>query len=84
METKTAKRKSGEIVQLPVMTESEYIDATESCDGFCICCGEIALGVEPDASQYRCDCCGKHGVIGFEELLLMGYVVLTEEGEVCA
>ena len=81
METKTAKRKSGEFVQRPVMTESEYRDATEAYEGFCIYCGETESGIEPDAREYTCEGCGKHGVYGFEELLLMGYVVLMEKNE---
>jgi hypothetical protein len=82
METKTAKQKSGEIVQLPVMSEHEYIDATESYEGFCIYCGETESGIEPDAREYKCEGCGKYGVFGFEELLLMGYVVFREEARI--
>ena len=81
MESKKTTRKSGEIVQLLVMSEREYIDATESHEGFCIYCGETESGIEPDAREYKCEGCGKHGVYGFEELLLMGYVVLTEKSE---
>lgn len=39
--------------------------------GFCIACGEDADGVEPDARNYTCECCGEPAVFGAEELLLM-------------
>lgn len=39
--------------------------------GFCIRCGEDAEGVEPDAREYECECCGEPGVYGADELLLM-------------
>lgn len=38
--------------------------------GFCVACGEEAEGVEPDARNYRCDCCGASKVFGAEELLI--------------
>lgn len=47
--------------------------------GFCIYCGEEAYGVEPDALCYECESCGKHGVYGLEELLMMGRVEVVEE-----
>lgn len=42
-----------------------------STPGFCIACGEDVEGVEPDARNYTCECCGKPAVFGAEELLLM-------------
>lgn len=42
--------------------------------GYCIYCGEVAYGVEPDARKYECDACGEGGVYGLEELLMMGRV----------
>lgn len=38
--------------------------------GFCIYCGERQDGVEPDAREYKCDCCDECGVFGAEELLI--------------
>lgn len=38
--------------------------------GFCVFCGEDAFQVEPDAHEYQCECCGRKGVYGAEELLL--------------
>jgi len=43
--------------------------------GFCILCGEPSDdAVEPDARGYRCGACGKPGVHGAEEILLMDLV----------
>ena len=38
--------------------------------GFCLACGEPTEGVEPDATNYPCPCCGKRQVYGAEEILL--------------
>jgi hypothetical protein len=38
--------------------------------GFCLMCGTEADGVEPDACNYTCDCCGAEQVFGAQELLL--------------
>jgi hypothetical protein len=42
-------------------------------EGACIYCGAEASGVEPDARKYECESCGRNGVYGFEEMILMGY-----------
>ncbi len=39
--------------------------------GICIICGEDQDDCEPDARRYECESCGKPGVYGDEELLLM-------------
>ena len=44
---------------------------TDDCLGFCIKCGNEAMGVEPDARGYKCESCGECGVYGAEELLMM-------------
>ena len=43
-------------------------------EGFCLACGEVAEGVEPDARKYECEDCGAAKVYGGEELALMGLV----------
>ena len=45
----------------------------EEAQGFCIACGEVADGVEPDAQGYTCDCCGEPKVYGPEDLALRGF-----------
>ena len=49
------------------MADQDYV-------GFCITCGEQFDGIEPDAHEYECECCGQHTVYGAEELLVMGVV----------
>lgn len=54
----------------PSIKELQAMD--ENMEGFCLSCGEVQPGVEPDASKYVCDCCGKEKVYGASELVLMG------------
>ena len=49
-------------------------NADENNEGFCLACGEIQSGVEPDARRYRCESCEAHKVYGAAELALMGLV----------
>ena len=37
--------------------------------GFCVACGQEAMGCEPDARRYRCESCGERAVYGAEELV---------------
>ena len=39
--------------------------------GFCLACGEEAMGCEPDARQYECEHCGKRQVYGAAEVLMI-------------
>jgi hypothetical protein len=39
---------------------------------FCLACGEVNDGIEPDASRYECQFCKLPKVYGAEELQLMG------------
>lgn len=43
----------------------------DDCLGFCLKCGEMAYGVEPDARSYKCESCGAKRVFGAEEILIM-------------
>lgn len=54
----------------PSFEEAEAMDAEGQ--GFCLACGEVQDGVEPDARQYECEHCGEHKVYGTAELVLMG------------
>jgi hypothetical protein len=38
--------------------------------GFCLACGEEAMGCEPDACEYECESCGEPKVYGAAELLI--------------
>lgn len=63
---------SGKVYFLPTMEEIEQAD--EDMAGFCLACGEIADGVEPDARGYECECCGASRVYGATEFALRGWV----------
>jgi len=49
----------------------EYMDQYM---GWCLSCGEVQAGVEPDAENYECEVCGAQDVFGIEQLILTGQV----------
>lgn len=53
-----------------VMEAVERGMSTLDNHGFCIACGEEAMGCEPDARRYQCESCGENKVYGAEELLI--------------
>ncbi len=57
---------------MPAIDIDEILAAVQRDDGtgFCLACGELADGCEPDAREYECECCGDFTVYGAEELLL--------------
>lgn len=57
------------------MTEKEYIEATESNQGYCLICREFTTDfAEPDARNYECPICGNDSVFGAEEALMIGLI----------
>jgi hypothetical protein len=56
------------------MPESEYSSLSNDYAGLCIFCGEEHSGKEPDARKDECESCGKKGVYGMEELIVMGLI----------
>lgn len=52
----------------------EFQDADENQQGFCLRCGYVQDGCEPDARRYKCEACGEEKVFGAQECLLMGLV----------
>lgn len=64
-----------------MMDTETYTQHSEDYQGFCIFCGEEHDCIEPDARKYQCENCNKAGVYGTEELLLMGRIAITNEGE---
>lgn len=64
------KAKSGKIQWKPSLAWCERAQNK----GFCLACGAIADGVEPDARKYKCESCDAEKVYGAEELVLMGLV----------
>ena len=59
------------------ITEDRVMAAVEDAmvslenPGFCLACGEDAYYCEPDARNYRCECCGEMQVFGAEEVMFM-------------
>jgi hypothetical protein len=49
----------------------EIQQADNDMQGFCIECGELNDGCEPDARLYTCECCNAQAVYGAQELALM-------------
>lgn len=63
--------------------KEEFIEARESCVGWCIACGDFTRdGTEPDAEDYDCPQCGEFTVVGaWEHALVMGlFDFMDEEG----
>ncbi len=63
---------------LPV---AEYNRTRDEYIGLCLGCGEERECTEPDAHEYPCEACGKNEVFGTEELLLMGALEVTDNGQ---
>lgn len=59
----------------PSLTPERLIEAAERRSfaldnpGFCTACGEEQEGCEPDARNYKCECCGELRVCAPEVLL---------------
>lgn len=68
---KQYKSRSGELLYKPSFKQLEKIINSDS-KGFCLACGKIAHGVEPDARKYNCKLCDRNKVYGGEELMVMG------------
>ena len=54
-----------------VMQAVQQRETTLDNPGFCLACGEDVEGVEPDAREYECECCGEPKVYGAEEIMFM-------------
>ena len=68
--SRTYRAKNGNTQYMPSLEECMLM--SENQQGFCLACGGVQDGVEPDGSKYECESCGKHKVYGAEELVLMG------------
>lgn len=69
---KQYKAKSGRTLFKPSIELCTEMDADSQ--GFCLACGEVQDGCEPDATRYTCECCGESMVYGAAELALRGLV----------
>ena len=80
MNVKKYKNKNGVTLYKPVMMESEAFDLFEnSNEGFCIGCGYVQDGCEPDTDRGECEDCGKSRVYAYHMLNLMGLVEFESE-----
>lgn len=71
-QTREYKAKNGKIQHMPSIELCMAMDAESQ--GFCLACGEVQEGCEPDADKYVCDCCGAPKVYGAAQLVIMGLV----------
>lgn len=74
MDTIQRATRSGRLVPVLVMDADEFRQTSDDFGGFCLACGWVAEGVEPDARGYECEDCGAAKVYGLEEALIMGRV----------
>jgi len=60
----------------------EYHEHEDAFDGICISCGEWSTGgVEPDAEEYECECCGAKAVMGVGNALIGGVLDICCDDE---
>lgn len=57
-------------------TEIEFREYDSENAGFCLKCGALHYGVEPDARGYRCDECDSRSVMGVSEMLIQDRITL--------
>lgn len=67
----------GRIMRTITVTEREAYDYDCCNPGACLACGAKVSGVEPDAANYECPECGAMEVFGYEELAIMGGLVIA-------
>ena len=68
--TKQASSALNELLEECENDLSSLLEEYEHC-GFCTHCGSTQSGVEPDATDYRCEDCGQYSVSGLETVLLL-------------
>lgn len=60
-----------------VIPASRYNEASSEYLGWCLRCKDFTRDcTEPDASEYDCPDCGNLSVLGAENALLSGYIVI--------
>ena len=69
---KQYKARSGKVQWMPSIEEAQEMDNNQQ--GFCLACGYVQDGCEPDAAKDECEACGEHKVYGAAEIALMGLV----------
>lgn len=74
MEAVPKKTRAGNVLYFVKFADKGETAFDHPTSGLCIYCGEFCEGVEPDARLYTCDSCGRPGVYGIEECVMLGYV----------
>lgn len=69
---KTYRARSGAEQFKPSLELAMEMDA--DLQGFCLACGSIEDGVDPDAAKEACPNCGEDKLYGASELILMGLI----------
>ncbi|TXH55961.1 MAG: hypothetical protein E6Q97_07625 [Desulfurellales bacterium] len=59
-------------MEYPTIDEIQEMDDNQQ--GWCVNCGEVQDGCEPDACKYKCESCDKYTVYGSAWLAVMGWV----------
>ena len=62
------------------LTKEEYQESRDDCAGYCVDCDAITntSDVEPDAEDYECESCGNDTVMGIEQALVIGYLIIVK------
>jgi len=59
------------------VSEDYYHEMTDSCQGYCSTCGDFTRDTtESDARDYDCPQCGENTVMGADEAMLEGLLVI--------
>lgn len=58
------------------MTEDDYLAREAGDQGICLVCRTWAGGVDPGVAAAKCPSCGRRGVHGVDQALLMGFICI--------
>ena len=65
-----------------IYLSAEKIEANlADFNGYCIACGELADGIDPNTRAYECEFCKRFKVYGMEELHVAGFILNDPEEE---
>jgi hypothetical protein len=73
------ERGGGEDMKKLRMTDEEFNKLQDDYAGVCMSCGEVNYGCEPDMEGGECEECGAEDVMGIEDALIAGVVVIIKE-----
>jgi hypothetical protein len=76
MKRKAYTSKGGETLYKPIMSLKtlDGLMFDSGNNGWCLACGTVVSGCEPDMRRGMCECCGANRVYGFEELALRNLI----------